>query len=132
MKMSEIKDLTLTELSAKGRDLRQEIFNLRLQQASSRLEKPAKLREIRRDIARVLVARVESVTEVFGKVHVPRTARLRLAPLRHCFEADDSGQNLLDDVAIARQVARDCRRGVSRSLAHHEGGSDVGSYATQD
>ena len=53
MKMSEIKDLTLTELSAKGRDLRQEIFNLRLQQASSRLEKPAKLREIRRDIARI-------------------------------------------------------------------------------
>ena len=53
MKMSEIKDLTLTELSAKGRDLRQEIFNLRLQQASSRLEKPAKLRSIRRDIARV-------------------------------------------------------------------------------
>ena len=53
MKMSELKDLTLTELSAKGRDLRQEIFNLRLQQASSRLEKPARLRTLRRDIARI-------------------------------------------------------------------------------
>ena len=53
MKMSELKDLTLAELSAKGRDMRQEIFNLRLQQASSRLEKPARLRTLRKDIARV-------------------------------------------------------------------------------
>ena len=53
MKMSELKDLTVPELSAKGRDLRQEIFNLRLQQASSQLEKPARLRTLRRDIARL-------------------------------------------------------------------------------
>ena len=53
MKIAELKDLTLTELAAKGRDLRQEIFNLRLQQASSQLEKPARLRTLRRDIARI-------------------------------------------------------------------------------
>lgn len=53
MKMSELKDLTLNELAAKGRDLRQEIFNLRLQQASSQLEKPSRLRNLRKDIARI-------------------------------------------------------------------------------
>jgi len=53
MKMSELKDLTLTELTARSRDLRQEMFNLRLQQASSQLEKPARIRTIRKDIARV-------------------------------------------------------------------------------
>ena len=53
MKISELKDLTLTELAAKSRDLRQEMFNLRLQQASSQLEKPARLRTLRRDIARI-------------------------------------------------------------------------------
>jgi large subunit ribosomal protein L29 len=53
MKMSEIKDLNAQELAAKSRDLRQEIFNLRLQQASSQLEKPARLRLLRRDIARL-------------------------------------------------------------------------------
>jgi large subunit ribosomal protein L29 len=53
MKMSELKDLTLTELAAKSRDLRQEMFNLRLQQASSQLEKPARLRTLRKDIARI-------------------------------------------------------------------------------
>jgi large subunit ribosomal protein L29 len=53
MKYSELKDTTVQELTAKSRDLRQEIFNLRLQQASSQLEKPARLRTLRRDIARV-------------------------------------------------------------------------------
>ncbi len=53
MKISELKDLTVVELAAKGRDLRQELFNLRLQQASAQLEKPARLRTIRRDLARV-------------------------------------------------------------------------------
>ncbi len=53
MKMSDLKDLTVIELAAKGRDLRQELFNLRLQQASSQLEKPARLRVLRKDIARI-------------------------------------------------------------------------------
>jgi len=53
MKFSEMKDLTLVELSAKSRDLRQELFNLRLQQASAQLEKPARLRTLRRDVARL-------------------------------------------------------------------------------
>ena len=53
MKMSDLKDRTLTELLAQSRDMRQEIFNLRLQQASSQLEKPGRLRTLRRDIARV-------------------------------------------------------------------------------
>ena len=33
--------------------MRQEIFNLRLQQASSQLEKPSRLRILRKDIARI-------------------------------------------------------------------------------
>jgi large subunit ribosomal protein L29 len=53
MKMKDLKDLTATELRAKSRDLRQELFNLRLQQASAQLEKTAHLRSLRRDIARV-------------------------------------------------------------------------------
>ena len=50
---SNFKDMTAQELAAKGRDLRHEIFNLRLQQASAQLEKPARLRLLRRNIARI-------------------------------------------------------------------------------
>ena len=53
MKMSELKEKTAVELAALSRDLRQELFNLHLQKASSRLEKPARLRTLRHDIARV-------------------------------------------------------------------------------
>ena len=53
MKMAELKDMTVSELAARSRDVRQEIFNLRLQQASSQLEKPARLRLLRHDIARI-------------------------------------------------------------------------------
>jgi len=45
--------MTAPELAAKSRDLRQELFNLRLQQATSQLEKPHRIRELRKDIARV-------------------------------------------------------------------------------
>jgi len=53
MKFSDIKDSTQPELVSKSRDLRQELFNLRLQKASAQLEKPSRLRTLRRDIARV-------------------------------------------------------------------------------
>ncbi len=66
MKFSEIKDMTLVELTAKSRDLRQEMFNLRLQQASAQLEKPARLHTLRRDIAR-LETRASQLRNQAGK-----------------------------------------------------------------
>ena len=53
MNISESRDKTKVELAAQGRDLRMELFNLKLQKASSQLEKPVRLRELRRDIARI-------------------------------------------------------------------------------
>ncbi|NBV24818.1 MAG: 50S ribosomal protein L29 [Proteobacteria bacterium] len=53
MKFPELKDMTVAELAAKSRDLRQELFNLRLQKATAQLEKPSRLRVLRKDIARV-------------------------------------------------------------------------------
>jgi large subunit ribosomal protein L29 len=53
MAKNAFKELTPTELTAKSRDLRQELFNLRLQKATARLEKTHRIHQIRRDIARV-------------------------------------------------------------------------------
>ena len=53
MKIADFKDLSPVELLAKGRDMRQEMFNLRLQQATGQLQKPSRIRELRRDVARV-------------------------------------------------------------------------------
>jgi len=50
-KFQNLKELTSQELGARARDLRQELFNLRVQKATARLEKTHRLRSIRREIA---------------------------------------------------------------------------------
>jgi len=53
MKIAEIKELTAKELLARKRELREEVFNLRIQQQSGQLEKPHMLHALRRNIARI-------------------------------------------------------------------------------
>jgi len=56
MKFAELKDLTPHELVVRSGDLRRELFNLRLQKASAQLEKTARLRTLRKEIARIETA----------------------------------------------------------------------------
>ena len=53
MTLDEIRELTPTELSSRKKELRQEVFHLRLQQQAGQLEKPHLLRSLRREIARL-------------------------------------------------------------------------------
>ena len=53
MKMSEIKDETPIELQTKGRELRKELFSLNLQKSIGTLEKSHRIRQVRKNIARV-------------------------------------------------------------------------------
>jgi large subunit ribosomal protein L29 len=56
MKYSELSDLTRDELRQKEADLQDELFKLRLRQATTQLENPMRIRQIRRDIARIKTA----------------------------------------------------------------------------
>lgn len=53
MRARELRDLSDTELAAKERELRESLFLLRLRHETNQLESPARLRQTRRDIARV-------------------------------------------------------------------------------
>ena len=53
MKAEDVRQKTDDELGDMLLDLRKEAFNLRFQQASGQLENTARIREVRRDIARV-------------------------------------------------------------------------------
>jgi large subunit ribosomal protein L29 len=53
MKATEIKEMSLEEMSRKEADLRQEWFNLRFQHGTGQLENTSKLKSVKRDIARV-------------------------------------------------------------------------------
>ncbi|MBQ5331356.1 MAG: 50S ribosomal protein L29 [Oscillospiraceae bacterium] len=54
MKASEVRDLTVQELENKLVELKKELFALRFQHAINQLESPARLKAVKKDIARVL------------------------------------------------------------------------------
>ena len=53
MKIEELRKLTTEELQTKIKESKEELFNLRFQQATGSLEKPVRLRELRREVVRM-------------------------------------------------------------------------------
>ncbi|MBM7623990.1 50S ribosomal protein L29 [Sporohalobacter salinus] len=53
MKANELRELTSEELEHKLSDLKEELFNLRFQNATAQLDNPARIGEVRKSIARV-------------------------------------------------------------------------------
>jgi large subunit ribosomal protein L29 len=53
MKPSKVREMGTEELAAKERELQEQLFRLRVQQSIGQLDNAIKLRETRRDIARV-------------------------------------------------------------------------------
>ena len=53
MEAKELREMSAGDLTQKRASLREEIGHLKLQRATSRLENPMKLRETKRDLARV-------------------------------------------------------------------------------
>ena len=53
MKASEIRDLTLEELRQREEDISEELFNLKFQLATAQLENKMRVRQVKRDLARI-------------------------------------------------------------------------------
>ena len=53
MKVNEIRNLTTDEIVKKIEETKEELFNLRFQQATGNLEKPSRIKELRKLIARL-------------------------------------------------------------------------------
>ncbi|CAM2804146.1 50S ribosomal protein L29 [Fructilactobacillus fructivorans] len=56
MKAKEINELTTDEMRAKEQDYKKELFNLRFQLATGQLENTARLKTVRKTIARIKTA----------------------------------------------------------------------------
>ena len=54
MKATELRKKTVAELQQELQKLKEELFNLRFQHAINQLGNPQRIREVRRDIARVM------------------------------------------------------------------------------
>ena len=53
MKIKELRELTNEDLVKKVSEAKEELFNLRMSQATGNLEKPARIRELRKQVARI-------------------------------------------------------------------------------
>jgi len=53
MKVNELRDKSIDELNSRERELREQLFKLRFQRATGRMENPMKIRDVRREIARI-------------------------------------------------------------------------------
>jgi large subunit ribosomal protein L29 len=52
--LNELREQSVDQLQEKERELSQQLFALRLNKATGQLESPAKVRTVRRDLARVM------------------------------------------------------------------------------
>jgi len=68
MKTADLREMAESELKRKVEELRRELLSARIQHAGQQLKNPLKLREVRREIARVL-------TIINEKQKAPRQAR---------------------------------------------------------
>lgn len=66
MKIKELREQTVEDLNRRARELKMESLNLRMQQQSGQLENPARLRMIRREVARIETILVERAGKTKG------------------------------------------------------------------
>ncbi len=54
MKVAEVRELDIEELERRAAETRRELFNLRFQHATGQLENTGQIKEVRKNIARIL------------------------------------------------------------------------------
>ena len=67
MKANDIRELSAAELDNKLRDLKKDLFNLRLQLATNQLDNPIRIADVKKDIARLKTIIREKELAVMAK-----------------------------------------------------------------
>ena len=64
MKAKELKEMTTAELKAKEKELKKDLFNLRMQHATNQLDNPLRINLVKKDIARIKTVIREKETAI--------------------------------------------------------------------
>jgi len=67
LKATQIRELTFNQLDKKLAKAKQDLFNLRFQLSISKLKNTAKIKEIKREIARIMTVKYEKEREVINE-----------------------------------------------------------------
>ena len=65
MKAAELRDLPYGELAEKLSEAKEELFNLRFQLATNQLDNEARIRQVRREVARIMTVMREQEIEAY-------------------------------------------------------------------
>ena len=75
MKITDVRGLNDAELAAKKAEARQEYFNLRLQQQTGQLEKPSRMNDLRKTVAKIETVASERRLKLTVKSRAPQAAK---------------------------------------------------------
>jgi large subunit ribosomal protein L29 len=105
---SDLAQLDGDELATRLGDARRELFNLRFQLATGQLDNPARVGQVRHDVARILtVLRGREILEAEGAYVAPTAAEHEAA--RAKLEAEDAER---EEKAALRQAAAEAEAGA--------------------
>ncbi len=102
------------ELSSRLGESRRELFNLRFQLATGQLDNPARIKQVKREVARMLtVLRAREILEAEGAYVAPSEAEHEAA--RAKLAAEDAER---EEKAAARQAASEAEAGLDEFHDH--------------
>jgi large subunit ribosomal protein L29 len=130
-KASALRELTDQELRERLEELRQELFNLRFQKATGRLDNYMRIRQVRREIARVLTLLRErelgiqvEPAEAPGKQRRSRRLLRRWAPTKPESEGAEDAEESVED--SEEDSAEAGERSESDAVAESTGAESTG------
>lgn len=64
MKIKDLKEMTLQELESRLNEIHEEQFKLKFQKGSGQLENPSRIKDLRKDVARIKTLQSQKKTEI--------------------------------------------------------------------
>jgi large subunit ribosomal protein L29 len=120
---SDLAQLDGDELATRLGDARRELFNLRFQLATGQLDNPARVGQVRHDVARILtVLRAREILEAEGAYVAPTTEEHEGALAKLAAE----------DAAVAERAAARAAAAEAESAGHDHDGHDHDGHTHDD
>jgi large subunit ribosomal protein L29 len=104
MKVAELRELPDDELLARLEGLREELFNLRFQDATGQLDNPMRIKEVRHDVARLLTILRGRSSEEELRLAVEEADRRSLEDRREAIASGELKGRSLTEVTEEAQI----------------------------
>ena len=113
MKVSELRELVDEELLARLESQKEELFNLRFQEATGQLDNPMRIKQVRHDIARVLTVLRSRQSESALEAQVAQADRESLEERREAIARGEMKGRSLGEISQEAMVEQEAAAGAT-------------------